>query len=57
MGPDAKVQVTVQYSKENQQITPMRIDTILISCQHNENTTQEQIQKDLKTMVIEKAIP
>lgn len=39
MRPDAKVQVTVEYEKVENIITPLRIDTILISCQHNDNVS------------------
>ncbi len=35
MRPDAKVQVTVEYQKEGTNVVPVRVDTILISCQHN----------------------
>ena len=46
--PDGKTQVTVEYEKG----VPKRIETILISTQHNENISQEQ----LKTDIIEKII-
>ena len=38
MRPDAKVQVTVEYKKENNLVIPVRVATILISCQHQKNT-------------------
>lgn len=47
MRPDAKVQVTVEYEKNGHLITPLRIDTILISCQHNDNVSNEDIRGDL----------
>ncbi|MDX1920336.1 MAG: methionine adenosyltransferase [Candidatus Caenarcaniphilales bacterium] len=47
--PDGKTQVTVEY-EDNQ---PVRLDTILISTQHEEDATVEQIRKDLITHVIE----
>ena len=46
--PDAKSQVTLEY--DGQKI--VGIDTIVLSVQHNEDVTQEQIQKDLKEIVI-----
>lgn len=52
--PDGKTQVTVEYDENN---NPVRIDTIVISTQHAEEITLEQIQKDLKKHVIEAVIP
>ena len=57
MRPDAKVQVTVEYEKVENIITPLRIDTILISCQHNDNVSNEVIRSDLEKLVIRDAIP
>jgi S-adenosylmethionine synthetase len=48
MRPDAKVQVTVEYEKNGNKITPLRVDTILISCQHNDNVSNETIRADLE---------
>jgi S-adenosylmethionine synthetase len=48
--PDAKTQVTVEYDDKGK---PVRLDTILISTQHSENAKLEQIQTDLKLLVIE----
>lgn len=52
--PDGKTQVTVEYDEAN---NPVRIDTIVISTQHAENITLEQIQADLKEHVIDAVIP
>ncbi|WP_215142353.1 methionine adenosyltransferase [Exiguobacterium qingdaonense] len=52
--PDGKTQVTVEYDEEN---NPVRVDTIVISTQHAEDITLEQIQEDLKKYVIEAVIP
>ncbi|WP_294376359.1 methionine adenosyltransferase [uncultured Clostridium sp.] len=51
--PDGKTQVTVEYEDEK----PVRIDTIVISTQHDENVTLEQIEKDLKEHVIKAVVP
>lgn len=48
MRPDAKVQVTIEYKKENNNLIPLRVHTILISAQHNPGVTQEKISEDLK---------
>ncbi|MEK4230408.1 methionine adenosyltransferase [Solibacillus sp. FSL H8-0538] len=52
--PDGKTQVTVEYGENN---TPLRVDTIVISTQHDEDVTLEQIQADLKAMVIGPVVP
>lgn len=54
LGPDAKSQVTIEYSEEGQ---PLRVDTVVISTQHEEAATLEQIQKDIKEKVILNVIP
>ena len=51
--PDGKTQVTVEYDGD----VPVRIDTILISTQHDENTSQDTIKKDLMENVIKYVIP
>ncbi|AYE34755.1 methionine adenosyltransferase [Clostridium septicum] len=51
--PDGKTQVTVEYD-DNKVI---RIDTIVISTQHGEDVTQEQIRQDLMEHVIRAVVP
>ena len=51
--PDGKTQVTVEYEDNK----PKRIDTIVISTQHDEKVSLEQIEKDLKKYVIEAVVP
>jgi len=52
--PDGKTQVTVEYDENN---TPVRIDTIVISTQHHPEVTLEQIKRDIKAVVIEPVVP
>src|SRR5690625_2929774 len=52
--PDGKTQVTIEYD-ENQK--PVRVDTIVISTQHQEDITLEQIEEDMKTYVIKPIVP
>ncbi|MET3320924.1 UNVERIFIED_ORG: S-adenosylmethionine synthetase [Peribacillus simplex] len=52
--PDGKTQVTVEYDENNQ---PVRVDTIVISTQHDPEVTLEQIQADLKEYVIKAVVP
>lgn len=52
--PDGKTQVTVEYDENNK---PVRIDTIVISTQHAQEITTEQIEKDLLEHVIREVVP
>ena len=51
--PDGKTQVSVEYDENN---NPVRIDTIVISTQHNEEVTQEYLRELMITEVINKVI-
>jgi len=51
--PDGKVQVTVEYDDEN----PIRIDTIVVSSQHDEAVEIETLRKDIKEKVINAVLP
>ncbi|HDG9365504.1 TPA: methionine adenosyltransferase [Staphylococcus aureus] len=52
--PDGKVQLTVEYDEND---NPVRIDTIVVSTQHAEDVTLEQIQEDIKAHVIYPTVP
>ena len=51
--PDGKIQVTVEY--ENNE--PIRIDTIVVSTQHNENVEQDTLKQDIKEKIINEIVP
>ena len=51
--PDGKTQVSIEYDDGK----PQRIDTILVSCQHNEDVSEDLIKKDIIDEVILKTIP
>lgn len=52
--PDGKVQVTVEYDENDNSV---RIDTIVVSTQHADDVTLEQIQEDIKAHVIYPTVP
>lgn len=52
--PDGKTQVTVEYDEQGH---PERIDTIVISAQHDPDVTESQIKKDLHEFVIRPTVP
>lgn len=51
--PDGKTQVTVEYDDDK----VVRVDTVVVSTQHEESATLEQIRKDLTEKVIKEIIP
>lgn len=51
--PDGKVQVTVEYEDGK----PLRIDTVVISSQHNEDVNLNVLKEEIKKQVIYKVIP
>lgn len=51
--PDGKVQVTVEYDEN----IPIRIDTIVVSTQHNEEIDLDTLKKDIKEKVINEVVP
>ena len=52
--PDGKTQVTVEYDENN---TPVRVDTVVISSQHSDSVTLETIREDMIREVIRPIVP
>lgn len=52
--PDGKTQVTVEYDEAGK---PIRLDAVVLSTQHDENVTQEQIHQDIKKYVFDEILP
>jgi S-adenosylmethionine synthetase len=51
--PDGKTQVTIEYEGGR----PVRVDTIVVSTQHGEDVTQEQIRQDILEQVVRPVVP
>merc|ERR1719418_121556 len=54
---DSKTQVTIEHKIDNGAVIPVRVHTIVISVQHSEDVTNEQMRKALKDDIIDKVIP
>ncbi len=52
--PDGKTQVSVEYDKEGK---PKRLEAVVLSTQHSDDVTQEQIHKDIKKYVFDPILP
>ena len=52
--PDGKTQVTVEYDEAGR---PVRLDAVVLSTQHDESVTQEQIHQDIKKYVFDEILP
>ena len=52
--PDGKTQITVEYDDEGK---PCRVDTVVLSTQHNPDVSLDQIRKDMIQLVIKPTIP
>jgi len=51
--PDGKSQVTVEYAGDK----PLRVDTVIVAAQHDEDVKEAQIKKDVIAKVVKEVIP
>ncbi|USS87325.1 methionine adenosyltransferase [Fructilactobacillus hinvesii] len=52
--PDAKAEVTVEFDENDQ---PLRVDTVVLSTQHDPDVTQAQIKRDVVAKIVQQVIP
>ena len=52
--PDGKTQVSVEYDEAGK---PVRLEAVVLSTQHDDDVTQEQIHKDIKKYVFDPILP
>merc|ERR1711881_581799 len=55
--PDSKTQVTIEHSIEKGAIIPRRVHTVVISVQHDEHITNDEMRKQLKEKIIDEVVP
>ena len=55
--PDTKTQVTVEYAHDRGAVKPLRVDTVVVSAQHSEDISTEQLRKEIKEKIVKKVIP
>ena len=55
--PDTKTQVTVEYEHDGGAVIPKRVDTVVVSAQHSEDITTEDLRKEILDKIIKTSIP
>jgi len=55
--PDTKTQVTIEYRMEKGACVPVRVHTVVVSLQHSEDVTLEQLRKEVMEKVVRHVIP
>lgn len=55
--PDTKTQVTVEYKLENGACVPLRVDTVVISTQHSDDISTEDLRSEILAKIVKKVIP
>jgi S-adenosylmethionine synthetase len=55
--PDTKTQVTVEYEHDGGAVVPKRVDTVVVSAQHADSISTEELRKEILNKIIKKVIP
>ncbi|KEY83243.1 S adenosylmethionine synthetase [Aspergillus fumigatus] len=55
--PDTKTQVTVEYAHDGGAVKPLRVDTVVVSAQHSDDVSTEELRAVIKEKIIKKVIP
>ena len=55
--PDTKTQVTVEYAHDGGAVKPLRVDTVVVSAQHAESISTEELRKEIKEKIVKRVIP
>ncbi|KAJ5860364.1 uncharacterized protein N7529_007674 [Penicillium soppii] len=55
--PDTKTQVTIEYAHDNGGVKPLRVDTVVVSAQHSDDVSTEELRAVIKEQIVRKVIP
>ena len=55
--PDTKTQVTIEYANDGGAVVPLRVDTIVISTQHSDDISTEDLRASIMENIVKKVIP
>jgi S-adenosylmethionine synthetase len=55
--PDTKTQVTIEYKRDGGAVIPLRVDTVVVSTQHSDDITTEELRKEILEKIVKQVIP
>ncbi|KAJ6091846.1 hypothetical protein N7467_003815 [Penicillium canescens] len=55
--PDTKTQVTIEYAHDNGAVKALRVDTVVVSAQHSDDVSTEELRSVIKEKIVRKVIP
>jgi S-adenosylmethionine synthetase len=55
--PDTKTQVTIEYKRDGGAVIPLRVDTVVVSTQHSDDISTEELRKEILEKIVNQAIP
>lgn len=55
--PDTKTQVTIEYNKDGGAVVPVRVHTVVVSTQHTDDISTEDLRQQVKDKIVSKVIP
>lgn len=55
--PDTKTQVTIEYKHDGGAVVPVKVHTVVVSAQHAETISTEQLRKEIKEKIVKQVIP
>ena len=55
--PDTKTQVTIEYKRNGGAVIPLRVDTVVVSTQHSDDISTEDLRKEILEKIIKQVIP
>lgn len=55
--PDSKTQVTIEYKRDGGAVIPLRVDTVVISTQHADSISTEDLRKEILEKIVKGVIP
>jgi S-adenosylmethionine synthetase len=55
--PDTKTQVTIEYKRDGGAVIPLRVETVVVSTQHSDDISTEDLRKEILEKIIKQVIP
>lgn len=55
--PDTKTQVTIEYKRDGGAVIPLRVDTVVVSTQHSDDISTEELRKEIMEKIVKQVIP